>query len=131
MFSTHPGHLMTVLDQKGLPAELTYILGSTLQIIPQIQARAVAVQAALRSRGLETEGNLVVRSKALLPFLMPLLLGSLLDVEERAMALEARAFRSEHPKSSLIEIPDPVIEGIGRWVMVVLSFGLVIASRLL
>lgn len=106
LLSTHPGALMTALTQRGLPAALTYIIVSTLQIIPQMQAKAGAIIDAQRSRGLETEGSLRRRLAALLPLVGPLVFGSLVDVEERAIALEARAFKARRTKTSLIEVPD-------------------------
>lgn len=114
VFTTSPAALMTTLAERGVPAWLTYILGATLQLIPLMQARAAAIIAAQRARGLETEGSLLVRARALKPLLSPLVLSALIDVEERAIALEARAFRARRPKTSLIEIPDSPGERILR-----------------
>jgi energy-coupling factor transporter transmembrane protein EcfT len=97
---------MTALTQHGLPASLTYIIVSTLQIIPQMQAKAGTIIDAQRSRGLETEGGLHRRIGALLPLVGPLVFGSLVDVEERAIAIEARGFKASRAKTSLLEIPD-------------------------
>ena len=106
MLSTHPSTLMTALTQRGLPPSLTYIIVSTLQIIPQMQLKASTIIDAQRSRGLETQGGLHRRVSALLPLVGPLVFGSLVDVEERAIAIEARAFKAKRTKTSLIEIPD-------------------------
>lgn len=121
VFTTPPATLMVALAQHGVPVTLTYIIGTTLQIIPQMRARAAAITAAQQARGLETSGSLPVRVRALLPLLTPLVLSSLVDVEERAIALEARAFRANRPKTSLIELPDPVGERILRWATVGLT----------
>lgn len=129
VFTTHPGTLMIALAQRGVPASITYIIGSTLQIIPLMQAKVAAIMAAQRSRGLETEGRLITRAKALLPLLTPLVLGALVDVEERAIALEARAFNAKRPKTSLIEIPDSSVEHWLRLGLVALTL-LVIGTRL-
>ncbi len=48
--------------------------------------------------GLETEGGAGRRIRALLPLVVPLVLGSIVDIEERAIALEARAFSGPAPK---------------------------------
>ena len=106
LLSTHPSTLMTALTQRGLPASLTYIIVSTLQIIPQMRAKANTIMDAQRSRGLETEGGIHKRVRALLPLVGPLVFGSLVDVEERAIAIEARAFKANRPKTSLIEVQD-------------------------
>jgi energy-coupling factor transport system permease protein len=100
---------------------------AALQIIPAFQARAQAILDAQRSRGLETEGRLVRRVRALLPLVAPLILGSLMDLEERAIALEARAFTRRGPKTSLLEVPDPVSERVVRWALLALSVLLIVA----
>ena len=104
--TTRPDILMISLKQVGLPSAITYIFVTTLQIIPRFQAKATTVMDAQRSRGLQTEGNLLARSRAVVPLVVPLVLGSLVDVEERAIAIEARAFNSKHKETSLVEIPD-------------------------
>ncbi|MEM4724345.1 MAG: energy-coupling factor transporter transmembrane component T [Candidatus Hadarchaeum sp.] len=114
LFTTHPGDLMAALAQRGLPAWLTYIIVSALQIIPLMQAKARTIMDAQLSRGLETEGSIHVRVRALLPLIGPLVLGSLVDVEERAIVLEARAFNAKRTKTLLREIPDSSGERIAR-----------------
>jgi energy-coupling factor transporter transmembrane protein EcfT len=50
--------------------------------------------------------------------------GSLVEVEERAIAIEARGFTSKHAKTSLHEIADPAFDKGLRWVL----FALIIVS---
>jgi energy-coupling factor transporter transmembrane protein EcfT len=104
--STRPDTLMISLKQVGVPSSLAYIIVTTLQIIPRFQSKASTILDAQRSRGLETEGNLLTRSRAVVPIILPLVLGSLVEVEERAIAIEARGFNSTLKETSLIEIPD-------------------------
>ena len=118
--STRPDTLMISLKQVGFPSSITYIFVTTLQIIPRFQYKASMVLDAQRSRGLATEGNILARSRALVPLVVPLVLGSLVDVEERAIAIEARAFNSKHKETSLVEIPDSRIQRRGRIVLMVL-----------
>ncbi len=121
LFTTHPSMLMTALNKRGMPAALTYIIISTLQIIPQMQAKANTITDAQRSRGLETEGNIKQRVQALLPLVGPLVFGSLVDVEERAIAIEARAFKANRPKTNLIEVTDSTAQGVLRVGLIVLT----------
>jgi len=129
LLTTHPSALMTDLSRRGLPGALVYIITSTLQIIPQMRVKASTIIDAQRSRGLDTEGSLRKRVGALLPLVGPLVFGSLVDVEERAIAIEARAFNSPRPKTSLIEIPDTTAEKGVRWIFVALMI-LALGSRL-
>ena len=104
--TTRPDTLMISLKQVGVPSSLAYIIVTTLQIIPRFQSKASTILDAQRSRGMETEGNLFVRARAVVPIILPLVLGSLVEVEERAIAIEARGFNASKQETSLIEIPD-------------------------
>lgn len=128
VFTTHPASLMLALSQHGVPYSLTYIIGATLQIIPQMKARATAIISAQQARGLETKGSFLMRIKALPTLITPLVLSSLVDVEERAIALEARAFRTEGIKTSLIDLSDPSWERIFRWILVLTVIIIIIIS---
>ena len=98
--------LMTVLEEKGLPSSATYVLLSTINIIPQMSKRMGAILEAQRSRGIETDSNVWVRAKAFFPSVGPLLLNSLVNAEERAITLEARAFSAPCKKTKLKEVQD-------------------------
>jgi len=125
--TTRPDLLMHSLSLRGLPVQLTYIVVAAMQIIPGFQARAQTILDAQRSRGLETEGGLPRRLRALLPLVAPLILGSLMDLEERAIALEARAFTRRGPKTSLMEIPDTPLERVARWGLLLAVAALIVA----
>ncbi len=120
LLTTHPSELMTDLTRRGLPSQFAYVLISTLQIIPQMQAKAQTIIAAQRSRGLDTESTFVKRAGSLLPLVGPLVFGSLVEVEERAIAIEARGFTSKNTKTSLQEIPDLNSDKFIRWMLVIL-----------
>lgn len=115
LLTTHPSELMTDLTQRGMPGNIAYVIISTLQILPQMQAKARTIIAAQRSRGLETEGTLIRRVRALVPLVGPLVFGSLVEVEERAIAIEARGFTSPLKKTSLHEVADTPLDRALRW----------------
>jgi energy-coupling factor transport system permease protein len=121
LLTTHPSELMSDLTRRGLPGQFAYVIISTLQILPQIQARAQTIIAAQRSRGLETEGGFFKRAGSLVPLVGPLVLGSLVEVEERAIAIEARGFTSKNRKTSLYEIPDTRLDRLVRAALVLLT----------
>jgi energy-coupling factor transport system permease protein len=125
-FTTRPDELMAALAQRGVPASLTYIFLATLQIVPRFQARAAAIIDAQRARGLETGGSLLRRAQGVLPLVVPLILSSLIDVEERALAIEARAFNRPGPKTSWIELEQAAWEPAVRWVAILGAIGLLL-----
>jgi energy-coupling factor transport system permease protein len=116
--TVRPDKLMIALQQRGIPNALTYIILTTIQIIPHFRDKANTILDAQRSRGLETEGNLRKRMRALAPLTVPLVLGSIVDIEERAIALEARAFSRRGPKTSLMILSDSRVQQVVRWLLV-------------
>jgi energy-coupling factor transport system permease protein len=122
--TTRPDALMIALDQRGAPKALTYIVLATIQIAPRFQAKAGTILDAQRARGLETEGGLGRRLRAILPLVVPLVLGSIIDIEERAMALDARAFSRRGPKTSLLVLHDTAAQHVAR---ILLLFAMVAA----
>lgn len=129
LLSTHPGDLMSDLTRRGLPGTFAYVITSTLQIIPQMQAKANTIIDAQRARGLETQGSIRNRVGALLPLVGPLVFGSIVEVEERAIAIEARGFTAKRKKTSLRELEDKSIEIVFRWfclvtILVTIGFNL-------
>lgn len=129
LMTTHPSELMSDLTRRGLPGQFAYVIISSLQIIPQMQSKAQTIIAAQRSRGLDTESSFLRRAGSLIPLVGPLVFGSLVEVEERAIAIEARGFTSTHTKTSLYEIADSGLDRILRWSLMLLVI-LTLALRL-
>ncbi|MDD2678803.1 MAG: energy-coupling factor transporter transmembrane component T [Candidatus Nanoarchaeia archaeon] len=113
VLTTHPGDLVSSLRKIGLPNALGYIMITTLQMIPRIQSQMKTIIDAQKSRGLETTGNLIKKFKSYLPLLGPLFMGSVQQAVEKSMALEARAFSSDCPKTNYrkttIHLKDKII----------------------
>lgn len=128
VFTTAPGDLTLALQQRGMPHAGAYLIGASLQIVPQMRARAATILLAQQARGLETTGSLLARSRALLPLLLPLILTALADAEERALTLETRGFTAPTPKTSLRTLADPAAERWTRWLLVTGTL-LAISSR--
>jgi energy-coupling factor transport system permease protein len=95
-----------------------------------LQVRAGKIRDAQKARGLETGGGMAQRLRSLLPLVEPLVLGSIIDVDERAIALEARAFSSDIQKSFFRSVEDRRWEQLLRWVLLVVA-ALAILLRLL
>jgi energy-coupling factor transport system permease protein len=127
LLTTHPSELMSDLTRRGLPGQFSYVVISSLQIIPQMQAKAQTIISAQRSRGLDTQSSFLRRVGGIFPLVGPLVFGSLVEVEERAIAIEARGFTSTRPKSFLHEIPDTRVDKTIRWILA----GLVILTLFL
>jgi energy-coupling factor transport system permease protein len=117
--STRPDHLMIALTQRGFPPTISYIFLATIQIIPRFQARSQTILDAQQSRGLHITGRLTQRAGALIPLVIPLVLGSIVEVEQRAIALEARGFNRHGPKTSYRQLTDSRAQAVARAGLVV------------
>jgi energy-coupling factor transport system permease protein len=111
---TRPDALMIALGERGLPASVTYIILATIQIVPQFQARAATIIDAQQARGLQTGGGFRNRLRGLLPLVGPLVLRSIVEVEQRAIALEARGFSRVGTKTSMLTLHDSTPQRIVR-----------------
>jgi len=123
--TTHPADLAFALTERGLPNSIGYILLVALQLVPDMSARATAILETQQSRGLETKGP-IRRLRALPSLVGPLVVGALVDVEERAMALESRAYTATGPKTSLRQLTDSGGQRLARLVVLVGIIGLIV-----
>ncbi|SES80482.1 energy-coupling factor transport system permease protein [Salinibacillus kushneri] len=101
ILTTKHDELVEAMIKKGLSPKIGYVLLSVLQLIPQMRTTMAKITDAQRSRGMETEGSLLVRMKAFFPLIGPVVLNSINITRERAIALEVRGFSSNQKRSFL------------------------------
>ena len=118
------------LEKKGLNSKAAFILLLSLQMIPEMKKQSDVIMDSQRSRGVETEGNVFVRFKALLPVFIPLVLGSIVNTEERAITLEARGFSIGEKRTILNELKETKNDKIVKIILVIFLI-LCIAWRIL
>ncbi len=129
VFCTHPTDLITAISQAGFPQSLAYLVGSPLLLLPIMRERIGTIQDAQRSRGLDSDGNFIKRFFSLFPLVAPLVLGSLVEIEQHSIALEIRGFNTPGPKTSLRTVSDTTWLQLLRWAMLLVSL-LIIVYRL-
>ena len=115
--TTRPDDLVSDLERRGLGRRAAFVIGSTLRTVPRIVARAAEITEAQRARALDTEGSAWRRVRGVVPLAGPLVFGSLTEVEERAMALEARAFSAPARRTVLRAFPDSARQRAVRWAL--------------
>jgi len=91
VLSAKPSELVEELEKRGFSRRMGYIITSVFQIVPQMTGTMNTITDAQRSRGLETEGSLLTRAKALI------------NTRERAVALEVRGFAAKQKKTYLAD----------------------------
>lgn len=126
--TTNPADLSLALTQIGIPREVAYIILSAIQLVPRMRAKAQSITNAQQARGLATEGSIRARLGALLPLIAPLITSALQETEERALALEVRAFRAPGAKSAWRQLHDSGAQRLLRWLLVLSAAALVVAK---
>ncbi|MFC0673194.1 energy-coupling factor transporter transmembrane component T [Brachybacterium hainanense] len=125
-------NLMLALEARGLSPRITYIVLASFQSIIDLGRSSRTVMDAQRSRGVETEGSLRVRVKAFVPVLAPVFLAAMNQTEERAVALDARAFTSLRTHTHLARLrPVPVLEIVLAAVCALLALAVLVGRILL
>jgi energy-coupling factor transport system permease protein len=87
--------LLEPFKKIGLPAhELAMMMTIALRFIPTLMDETDKIMKAQTARGADFEsGNLVKRTRNLIPILVPLFISSFRRADELAMAMEARCYR--------------------------------------
>lgn len=126
--TTPASELVADLERRGVSPRLAFAASMTLGAVPALVEQARVVRDAQRARGLDIDGGVVSRIRGVLPLAGPVVLGTLHGVEERALALEARAFGRPGRRAPLWVPPDSAIERVIRWALAAGVLALVAAA---
>jgi energy-coupling factor transport system permease protein len=118
--TTPPAELVLDLERRGVPARLAFVAIASVQTVPAMVERAASITAAQRARGLDTEGSAWKRIRGIVPLAGPVLLGSIAEIEERTMSLEARGFTRPGRRTLLWSPPDSAGQQLVRWALIAL-----------
>lgn len=124
--TTRPSELVLDLERRGVSPRWAFVANASVQTVPAMAERAAVIVAAQRARGLDTEGSFIRRLRGLMPIVGPVILGSIAEVEERSMTLEARGFTRPGRRSLLWSPPDSGVQRLIRWLLVVGLFALIV-----
>jgi energy-coupling factor transport system permease protein len=113
--TTPTDDLLADLEQRGLGRRGVFVIGAAIGMIPRMAERASEITDSQRARGLDTEGSRWRRIRGVVPLAAPMIIGALSVVEERTMALEARAFSAPGRRTILRPLPDSTGQRAIRW----------------
>jgi energy-coupling factor transport system permease protein len=116
--TTRPQDLVVDLERRGVSARVAFVANASVQTVPAMVERAQQIAAAQRARGLDTEGSLLRRIRGIVPIVGPVILGSISEVEERTLALEARGFTRPGRRTLLWWPSDTTRQRLARWGLV-------------
>lgn len=127
--TTENKEIARALEESGMNYKAAYVFTSTLQMINILSDNSKTIMNAQKARGVETEGNMIVRARAFFPSLVPLILGAVIGSEERVLTLEARGFSIQGEKSHLFNLERSGAEKTVAAAAVIITI-LVIAGRI-
>lgn len=94
--------LAYALHRVGLPYKVGFTMSLAFRLVPVFLDAAGTVVQAQRCRGLDfDEGGLWERLRRYIPVIVPVFMGALRRADNMAMALEARGFQSQRPRTTL------------------------------
>lgn len=125
--TTRPADLVVDLERRGVSARVAFVANASVQAVPAMVERAGQITAAQRARGLDTQGSAWRRIRGIVPIVGPVILGSIAEVEERTMALEARGFTRPGRRTLLWAPDDTAWESAARWLLLAGLVALVVA----
>jgi energy-coupling factor transport system permease protein len=125
--TTRPADLVVDLERRGISPRVAFVANASVQTVPAMVERAAQITAAQRARGLDTEGNIWRRVRGIVPIVGPVILGSIAEVEERTMALEARGFTRPGRRTLLWAPADSGREALLRWAVLAGLVALIVA----
>ncbi len=118
--TTSPHRLVEAMTARGVPFGRTFLLASTLTILPRMRERAAAILEAQQCRGLRLGGSVAARLRALGPLALPLILGALAEVDEQVLALDVRGAAAGRRRTPLDPPADTAAQRALRWGLAVL-----------
>lgn len=128
--TTRPNDLVVDLERRGVSSRVAFVANASVQTVPAMVERAQQITAAQRARGLDTEGSFLRRARGIVPLVGPVILGSISEVEERTMALEARGFTRPGRRTLLWSPPDSGREALVRWALVAATLAVLVVRIL-
>ena len=117
--------LLSDLERRGLGRRAEFVLGSAIRMVPRMIERAAEIVDAQRARGIDTQGRPWRRVRGLLPLAGPMITSALNEVEERTMALEARAFSAPARRTTIRRLPDSAVQRVLRWTLLALIVAII------
>lgn len=128
--STRPDDLMASLVERGASPRLAFAVLAAVQALPRLRRQASRVVDAARTRGLRTTGSIGARARALGSLAGSLVVGTVLDVRDRTLALESRGFSSGATRTAYRTTGWRPLDRLATRAALVLLAGLAIAAAL-
>lgn len=112
------------LTRIGMSYKVGFTMTLAFRLVPVFIESAQTVVQAQRCRGFNfDEGNLWQRMRRYVPVLVPVFMGALRRADGMAMALEARGFQSQRPRTSFEHYPFRATDALTLLIVVSVAVG--------
>ncbi|MEE1200234.1 MAG: energy-coupling factor transporter transmembrane component T [Christensenellales bacterium] len=102
--STEDKALTRSLESHGMHYKFAYTFLASFRMIDVFNSKMRHILSSQQARGVETQGNLLLRIKAFMPIMLPLVLSAITDIEERVQTLECKGFNIRCKKTHLLQL---------------------------
>lgn len=102
------------------PFGLAFLIVATFDAAARFAEQARRLREAQRSRGLRVRGSLAIRIRAIPALVFPLLLASITEADDHALALETRGLTLAGPRTAIDPPRDALLDRAVRWGTLVL-----------
>ncbi|MES2124468.1 MAG: energy-coupling factor transporter transmembrane component T [Gemmatimonadota bacterium] len=110
-----PHRFLQAAVARRWPWSAAFLLVATLDAADRFGEQAHRLREAQRTRGLRVKGSLRVRARAIPALVFPLLLTSLTEADDRALALESRGLTHHGPRTAIDPPADTHLDRTVRW----------------
>ena len=129
--TTEMRDLCSSLENVGMSPTASFMVLSTFSCIASIKDKLNTVRESQRARGIETEGNFITRVKSVLPVLFPVIISSMTGIEDKTLAMNARAFAAKGKHTSLRKVaPATTIEKVITVAVFILSVAICVFGKI-
>ncbi|KAF0091067.1 MAG: cobalt/nickel transport system permease protein [Fusobacteria bacterium] len=120
--------LLTPLKKFKVPAhEIAMMMSIALRFIPTLIDETDKIMKAQKARGADFEsGNIIKKTKSLVPILIPLFISAFTRADELAMAMEARGYRGDEGRTKFKELKYRLADKVILFLFAVLLVFLII-----
>jgi energy-coupling factor transport system permease protein len=102
--TTRIEELSLAMAKLWIPYKIGFVFTFALGLLPQILGIADSVMLAQRGRGVDpASGNLLKRTRHYVPLLVPIFLVTIRNVNDQAIALEAKGFGAVRRRTSYLD----------------------------
>jgi|CXWL01.1.fsa_nt_gi energy-coupling factor transport system permease protein len=111
----NPHRFLQAAIARRWPFAAAFLVVATLDAMGRFGEQATRLREAQRTRGLKVRGSLATRARAIPALVFPLLLASLTEADEQALALETRGLTAPGHRTALDPPKDGALDRMVRW----------------